>query len=220
MEAKHTLLLIAQREIAGKASPAETSRFMDTELPLLRRKLVEDYSDEEYVTYLLDTIKTQKEESGVSASRLALSASAVLTSAIQLQEFAKQSFEGKLIPGYRFLFDVYIGMRHTLNALLLADSESRAETQIIDVVSSASDVLSTTIPEQADAYLFVKERVKQDAALLIEDPSGSSLLDSHLRQLESGEFLRESQSKDYVLAGATLAAELYRSVYEISAKLA
>ena len=219
MEAKHTLFLTAQRESVGKASPAETSRFMDTELPPLRRKLIEDYADEKYVIYLLDTIKAQN-ESGVNASRLGLSASAVLVSAIRLQEFAKQSFDSKLVPGYRFLFDVYIGMRHTLNALLLADSESRAETLIVDVVSGAADVLSVTVPEQADAYLSVKERVKQDAALLIEDPSGFSLLDSHLRQIDSGEFLRESQSKDYVLAGAKLAAELYRSVYEISAKLA
>jgi len=219
MGAKETLFLIAQRESVGKASPAETSRFMNDELALLRKKLIGDYADERYVTYLLETIKTQN-ESGISASRLSLSASAVLVSAIRLQEFAKQSFDSKLIPGYRFLFDFYIGMRHTLNALLLADNESRAETQIVDVVSSAADVLTTTIPEQADAYLSVKERVKQDAALLKEDPSGSSLLDNHLQRVNSGEFLWESQSKDYVLAGATLAAELYRSVYKISAKLA
>lgn len=103
--------------------------------------------------------------------------------------------------------------------LLLAEGEISGEAQanIAETVSTVGEIFSTPTSEQAQRFLMYQKEAKKDADLLKQDPSGFTLIDDYLKDL--AEETLTPLSEEYVMAGAKLAADLYKSVYQISRKL-
>src|SRR3989338_8687039 len=61
------------------------------------------------------------------------------------------------------------------------------------------------------------DKAERDSSLLKQDPSGFMLIDDYLTDLRKETF--SLLSEEYVMTGANLAADLYKSVYQISTNL-
>jgi len=121
---------------------------------------------------------------------------------------------------YRFLFDIDMGLAGTVSRVILAEEEIAGKTQdlISEGVATIGELANVPISKQSEEFLAISQETKTGADLLIEDPSGFSLVDAYIEELEAREETLAPE-KAYMVAGAKHAAALYKLAYAISAKL-
>lgn len=220
MNPREALFSISQRVLVDKPSSAEVTCFLNNILPGPREQQLKNHRIEQFVLTALKPIRDEYIKQGLSASRVKLSAAMILQgNGLVLKDMADKALRDGQIPFFRFFFDLRYGLRTTMMILLLAEGEISGETQadIAETVSTTGEIFSTPASEQAQRFLMYQREAKKDADLLKQDPSGFTLIDDYLKDL--GKETHAPLSEEYVQAGARLAADLYKSVYQISSKL-
>ena len=220
MNPKEALISISQREGVGKPSKSEVARFINIVFPKPRQAQLAYHRNEEFILAALKPLKDAYDERGESASRVKLAATMVLQgNGTELRNFADKALRERQIPAYRFFFDLYYGLRTTMFTLLLAEREISGEAQsdIANAISTEGKILSMSVSEQVQRSLAYSREAERDSSLLKQDPSGFMLIDDYLTDLQKETF--SLLSEEYVMTGANLAADLYKSVYQISTNL-
>lgn len=167
------------------------------------------------------------EEPRVNRSKLALCA-AVLKVVIFKKSMewamkrAEKAFYADNESAFGFHFDFGMGLGSVFGILLATEAEiaGHADNVIVEHQAQAERFLDQTLNlktspgGQAENYVRAKRELAIDAELLKKDPTGFLLVDSYVSKLKQSS-PDPHQTKEYVVAGAELARDLYKMLYEI-----
>lgn len=138
---------------------------------------------------------------GEIPSRREICAQLVLRgTAIPAREFAILQYNARVFDAFRFWYDISSGQ------LIIVNSIFTGEEGVEDP--------SNKVNPQREKF------AQQVARLLEEDPSGFLLIDTALHSMETDpDAIPEYQVREFTLAGAKLAAKLYKLSYPLSENL-
>lgn len=120
-----------------------------------------------------------------------------------------------------FLFDFAIGSQLVLTSIIRAEDElsDRGEDQRLQVSSYMNKTPNKPTSKMTKEYLYMKREDDGLLRLLLKDPSGFLLVDSLVKRAETDTALLDFCVKEYLLAGAETAGDLYKKFYKIAAPL-
>lgn len=125
---------------------------------------------------------------------------------------------------FRFFYDFAMGIAEITSRLYGAEEARAGRTKEMfqEYREQAEGIFDEGhLDTRADDYVVISGEAENADILFEEDPSGFLLIDRTLAELESwsSPLQYSSRSKEFTLAGAQLAAFLYKNSYEISEDL-
>lgn len=175
----------------------------------------------------LSVSKATHEEDGCKMSRVMNCVSIVLgTLAIDFRNSAAECLVDEKLADedkkkyFKFFFDLSMGSQSSLYPLMTAENELRgtAEEQKLESVSYVGKTMNISMGGQGDHYLRLKIESAEALKLLIADPRGFLLADTMLEKIKDASVF-PNMTRAYLIAGAELAGNLYKKVYEIAEPL-
>ena len=122
-----------------------------------------------------------------------------------------------------FNWDLYWGVLLTVSSIPAAESEMSGEFDqtVAPPLSETCKALDLSVAKEVEEFLELKDSAKEGSQSLKKDPTGLSLVNSWVERFRSGDerVVANYHSKEYVLAGAELARDLYEKFYQIAAPL-
>lgn len=214
-------VLAVAREQIGKPTQEEVTSVMQEMTPQIHLGAVNDYLNNGEGLADLSKIKSEeKQERQIDLSRVALCASFILTRVGMPQsELSEEMLMNYDIRLFRFNFDFAAGVKAVAGIVISAEEEiagredeARERVTLLDHPSTG---------EGADQYLNMVNEDRKPAELLKKDPTGVSTIDYLIAGIQNGTSPRicQFQTKEYFLAGARTARDLYTRLYSIAAPL-
>lgn len=222
MEIEAYINISKKREGVGSPGSQEVVDYMQRVARPMRWQLLENFSTDAGVfAERLVLLKETSEKRGVSFSMPELCATIIS------DLLTRQSIEASVMkleqgnkPSLRFFADFAMGAETTLAPISTAHSEIAGEEEehilkVMDV--KQNEKKEQMISDDVEYYLNLKSITKQFAELMIEDKSGFLLVDKIVDGIEKEELrLPRCVAKDYFLAGAQLARDLYKKACGIA----
>ncbi|KKR51226.1 MAG: hypothetical protein UT84_C0002G0087 [Candidatus Curtissbacteria bacterium GW2011_GWA1_40_16] len=114
---------------------------------------------------------------------------------------------------FSMLFDLSTGLGEPIGAVKAAEEMVRG-TDFAKLIATMGSTQGNHIATQAEIYREAHARISEYADLLKADPSGFTVVDKCLQNLQAQSFTQSN--KQIVLVGAKYSAELYKAVYPLS----
>lgn len=128
----------------------------------------------------------------------------------------------KNVEDFRYIFDLAFGFGLPLNRVLAAEGElsDGGEESRLRILAYQSENYGIPVTEEVDTYLFMKKFDSDALKLLIKDKSGLELIDDLINKIKSNSSVEDmgitdGMSKEYVIAGAELARDIYRQLCQM-----
>ncbi len=216
-----TRVLMVARERVGKPTQEEVVSIMQEMLPQMQIGAVKDYlSNGEGLGDLSEFKSETKKSRRIDLSRAALCASFVLTQVgMSVFKLAEERFMDEDLVSFRFNFDFAAGVNAAAGIVLSAEEEIAGEADELRERLTLSNHPSAG--EGANQYLNMINEDRKSAELLKKDPTGVLLIDDLIKRVEkeTSPYMTPFQVKEYFLAGATTARDLYTRLYLTTAPL-
>lgn len=217
--------MIAMRERAGNPSSFEITTCLSTIATRLREDTTHRIVSNKgaILEYLAET-KQHAEQSGHGLSRPMLTVNFLNDAMLPLcMSLAKRSLLEGSMPAFRFAVDFAVGIAGILGRVKVSefDIAGDADNIAVRLLSEKTRALkqNKSISDETDQYLALRSEMNKVGKQLIEDPTGFRLVDSHVVKLESDARIDTRQAREYVLAGAKLARDLYKELYQMTKDL-
>lgn len=154
------------------------------------------------ITESLSAIKEEQAQAGIHLSRPALCV-ALLDASVRepLLEDALRFWHER--PLFSMLYDLATGFGRPLD--LISAAEKTNEGQSVDLVLK---------PDEIERYSLTPNRLQEYAEALRQDPSGFTLIDRDLQNMERDNF--PQQNKVIAIQGAKYGGTFYKAVYPLS----
>lgn len=226
-KADEELSLLKRRERAGIPSEEHISYVVQQNVPSVRSDIIARFRGEPNITLLKQLLERYKlgvqKNVGVNLSKPFLCATFLSRSlGDHLTSEARNAFNENDMGKFRFFYDFLTGLKQSLDRPVRAEAELSdvGEEGRLKVVSYEGDRLKIPVEEQAEQYLNMREKDAESLKLLCKDDSGFLLMNDFAERVKTGSWhISAYQAKEYVLAGAELARDLYKELYEIAAPL-
>lgn len=218
-----TFSLLSVRQRLGVPSEEVSISIMQQLYPAIVSKYTSLLTDKDLCLKGLMDSRMLHEKKGEKISRVRNCVSLVLgTVSISSERNAEKFINSE--ESFKFFFDFSVGSRMPLESMLLAEDEliGEAENSRLEAVSRTGKVMDFSVADESEFYLFLKKEATGAVEMLKKDPTGFLLVDNCAKRI--GDFSKSisvnpSMSRKYMFAGAELARDLYKKVYEISAAL-
>jgi hypothetical protein len=217
--------LVIARMDSGKPSSEEVSYYLKEELGILKNILEQKLKKDDIIEELSDFKRAEEKKLSTSVSRVVFCIGFVAT-IIQNNTNDKmlQSLDVGNLGDFRFLHDIEKGAALTLSSIFDAEVEQsgKGEESRLDSIAEVSSEFNLDMGDETELYLALKRNAINDAGYLARDLSGFSLADELVERLKTGTttaLIYDFESIKYISAGAELARDLYKQLYQISAPL-
>lgn len=212
------------REAIGKPSVDEINEMMTREYPKVVKNAYDCVSNQQQLLAFSLRLKSEiSQRNGVAPSRRSLCVGVLR---YKISDNLKRSFTDALmrndIPSFRFYFDMDEGFKGLLGFILTTEKLTREDIETVVQKEIASISQDPEAPEasEEERYMAVKDYIEGNVKLLSEDPTGFLLLDTLFTRMKQNKSLFPSdETPEYSLAGAKLAVDLYKWVYEATGSL-
>lgn len=223
-ESRERINLRIRRDEAGNPSQEQIDYVMQEVVPLVRSGFIDGIGEPRRVFDDLSKFKLDEQKNGTSLSRPLLCAYTLFLYEVcdKFIGLARRADSENDIEQFRFFFDFGRGSELVLHSIFGAEEglSDRGEESRLEATSLASKMLDISTGEAAEGYLRMKRDETYSLGLLRQDPSGFLLLDSVVEKVKAdSDFHIGLHTKEYVLAGAEVARDLYKKIYEIAAPL-
>ncbi len=215
--------LLRQRTAIQTAAPRD---LIGEELPNVTLPLSELYSAEFRQQVLLKLVLTKEMligHSGTIPSRSAICSQFLIeVVADRALDKASQYAYSQDAIRFQIIFDVACGVGYSLGAIMGANMAQSAQRSYLATLSSFSEDMNIPLQDQVDYFLRSQKNSQEFARQLIDDPSGYTLLDYAIDDLEQHWKIPESRipfDKDCFMAGARVGGKTYKEVYPLTASL-
>lgn len=218
------------RRRVGRPPWQEVARSLETQVPRVRRFAMDNViaQDRGNLRRSLDSLKTHVElppEGPAPAEAAALTAWWLFaTLPDQFAQKAQEALANGDMPLFRLSYDLAVGINSVLCDVINAHGrleedrspESRSVNSLFEGIrGNAENASIIDIAVESE-----KMRNRRAVEFLKEDPTGFSMVDDFVTQVKTNsQFAEPSWAKGYVVAGAELARDMYKAVYEIAGEL-
>lgn len=223
---KEVFQYMSERQTVGKPQGEEITRYLQVFSRLRHDDLGVLSNNRDAVSEELSVFKDYLQaQEGVTPSRLFLCADYVRVAIFEKYiKFADTFLQEGDIPSFRFFFDTGFGISNVCGRLMAGELGvgGEADEFITRYISEESEVIDPKDPigSAVEEYVTVTGDVSKTSRFLREDPTGFSALDTFIAELKKGSGIQESvQAEEYILAGAELARDIYKELYEIAYSL-
>lgn len=156
-------------------------------------------------------------------SRPHLSATLAVNRALGFFDAAKDCLKERDYDGFIWFYDYAIGVSSVVAPIIGGEFALRGDTEgrFVSYVEAVGDAYDYDVSSKAEAYVYGMKTFDAAKQLLIEDPSGFTLVDESVKQVcGEGSRLPSHESSllvgtnmQIVRAGAVFGAKLYKEVY-------
>lgn len=212
--------LVQMREKLGRPSAKEEAILMEQFYPQIRQAILRGYSQTGLTLELFSRMREAERATRVNPSRPRLCADVLLTA--PFSRYTSMALAANDMPRFKFTYDLNCGFSNAAYLTFLAEDELTGEDEAI---TRYTQDIQTFDPQgvfesPGDTYVLLKTDSKECAKLLRQDPSGLMVLEYGIESIRNEEPWRPLwQSRAYVIAGAELARDAYKILYEISERL-
>jgi hypothetical protein len=135
-------------------------------------------------------------------------------------ETAEGHFVGDRIELFRSFHDLGVGSNLVLGGILAAENELSNLGEESRIFECQIEDYNFSATQEVEAYLLMKKLDREALGLLLKDKTGKLLIDDLVNKIRLGSLFQDmhqkgSVTKEYVVAGAELAGDLYKQVYGI-----
>lgn len=209
----------SKRAQIGRPLPREIILTLNTILPSVKKNLSEKLSGDGVREQLMEFKLNVEKNLGIGLSRSSLCANFIYSRAESLlwnreEAVNKQIFEQEDEESFRFFYDFLEGLGLVLGPLVAVENQDICEKVTIAQLSCISEAFDISVSDEVDCYLSIKDSDRFVSELLGKDHSGFLAVDILTGKIKAD---RENlfSAKEYILAGAETARDLYKKLHRI-----